>query len=416
MSSGLDNVSDDADQDASGDQDRLRGIRPSTEEDMGSPPESDGVEGRRWQSSNEGLNPWSIAKLVSTNRRTSPPPERIVRELRRQEDEVQVLQQGVIESDLMPVTQELPPRSRHAPQLGGYERLEDPATEHEGLRAASRDALRSLPILSTWERKRRARPRRQHGLQSPPTSSPHEYALSGCGSKQRYQPQQAAVPGRLVQSQISFGVKSGRQQQKHSHRTGTVASRQTALSPPPGRRRRAPTAASRLDVVEASLMVPGFVSASRVREEVPSHTQPLFRQPLHRTNSSSEHPANTHLREEPGEEPARPTIPTDDPRAHLIKERQHMMEHPQRKPRRLKTEQLPLETIPRGLQTCTLLLTVTATRGDLAQLFPSASQFDTWLLNGKLRDAIQGETGPDDTAILVNSLLSRIDYGVGASG
>jgi len=93
-----------------------------------------------------------------------------------------------------------------------------------------------------------------------------------------------------------------------------------------------------------------------------------------------------------------------------------MMEHPQRKPRRLKTEQLPLETIPRGLQTCTLLLTVTATRGDLAQLFPSASQFDTWLLNGKLRDAIQGETGPDDTAILVNSLLSRIDYGVGASG
>ncbi|KAK3906226.1 hypothetical protein C8A05DRAFT_12026 [Staphylotrichum tortipilum] len=411
MSSGLDNMSDDddADQDAS---DGQQGIRQSTGGGTGSPPESDGTEDRHRQSSNKGLNPWSIAKLASTNRRTSPRPERITRDLQRQKVELQVSPQRSIEASLGPATHAPPSKSRPVPQLDGYEMLENPATRPGGPRAA--DATRTSPVRSNWDRNQQARSRRQYGLQSPPASSPHEYAPTRTGTKQRHPSQQALVPGRLVQSQISFGRKSGRQQP--GDRTGTVTNRRRAMSPQPIRHTGASTVASRRDFVDASLMMPELVSAGRGREEAQPQTRPLLRDPSHRTNGLSENPTDTRELEPPAEGTALATLSTDDPRAHLIKQRQYMMDHPQRKPKRLKTEQLPLETIPREFQTRTLLLTVTATGGGLAQLLPSASQFDAWLIDGKLRDTIQDETRPDDTAILVNSLLSRIGHGVTTSG
>jgi hypothetical protein len=82
--------------------------------------------------------------------------------------------------------------------------------------------------------------------------------------------------------------------------------------------------------------------------------------------------------------------------------------HAHKKPRRLKTEQLPLETIPRDSQTCTLLLTVAVDVRALAKLISDASHFDAWLVDGKLRGASKNGTGPEDTAALVEPLLARI--------
>ncbi len=417
MSSGLDNVSDDdADQDAPRDKDGRQAIRHSAERDMGSPPESEGAEDRHGQSSNEGLNPWSIAKLASSaNRRTSPRRERVVREIRRPEAEAHIQQQSGIEAASGPASEGLPPRRGPLPPRGGYERPENPAARYGGARPASHELLRTSPLLPTWEQNQQSRSRHKHGLQTPPTSSPHEYAPTGRRSTQRH-PQQAGVPGRLAQSQISFGRKTGRQKQHQSTHADPVRSRERVMPPQPSQHTRASTVASRLDVVEGGLMIPELVPAGRGREETSSQTRPFLQPPLRGTNNPGENMTDAPEREEPTEETAQSALQTDDPRAHLIKQRQLMMVHPQRKPKRIKTEQLPLETIPRSFQTRTLLLTVSATRGGLAQLFPAASQFDTWLVDGKLRDAIQDAAGPDDTASLVNSLLSRFGQGGRPSG
>lgn len=85
--------------------------------------------------------------------------------------------------------------------------------------------------------------------------------------------------------------------------------------------------------------------------------------------------------------------------------------NPQRKAKRLKTEQLPLETIPCYFQTCALLLTLTADPCRLAHLLTSASEFDAYLVDGKLRGAFKGGAGPEETAMLVKPLLARIGDG-----
>ena len=110
------------------------------------------------------------------------------------------------------------------------------------------------------------------------------------------------------------------------------------------------------------------------------------------------------------QEPAEPSMLTGDPRARLIKQQCIMTRNPQKKLKRLKTEQLPLETIPRDFQTCTLLLTMKADGCGLAQLISGASQFDTWLADGKLRGAFNDGTDPETFTTLVEPLLSRAGH------
>jgi hypothetical protein len=60
---------------------------------------------------------------------------------------------------------------------------------------------------------------------------------------------------------------------------------------------------------------------------------------------------------------------------------------------RMKTEQLPLETIPHDSQTCILLITVTADVGRVAQLLTKVSRFDPWLVDGRLRGGFDRGAG-----------------------
>lgn len=111
------------------------------------------------------------------------------------------------------------------------------------------------------------------------------------------------------------------------------------------------------------------------------------------------------------EDTAQSSLLTDDPRTRLIKQQRLMTHNSQNRPKRLKTEQLPLETIPHDSRTCTLLLTVAASGCDLPRLFLNAARFDTWLVDGKLKGAFMEGTGPEDVAVLVETLLARICHG-----
>jgi hypothetical protein len=105
------------------------------------------------------------------------------------------------------------------------------------------------------------------------------------------------------------------------------------------------------------------------------------------------------------------TLLTDDPRAQLIQQQRLITQNSQRRPKRLKTEQLPLETTPRDFQTCALLLIIATDRYRFSHLFSNASRVDTWLVDGKLKGAFEEGTCAEDAALLVEPLLTRIGRG-----
>jgi hypothetical protein len=115
--------------------------------------------------------------------------------------------------------------------------------------------------------------------------------------------------------------------------------------------------------------------------------------------------------ERPDESTTQPILRIDDPRARLTQQQRLTAASVRKKPKRLKTGQLPLETIPCDAETCALLLTMAADARGLAQLLTEASRFDTWLVDGELRGAFEDETRPKDTARLMEPLLARLGYG-----
>jgi hypothetical protein len=173
------------------------------------------------------------------------------------------------------------------------------------------------------------------------------------------------------------------------------------------RRTSGSASAHRLEIEEADLVMSGAMgvdlqSMGRVLEASRS------RKPLPPKNTGDDRDsAEARPWEGSDQEPVEPSMLTGDPRAQLIKQQCLVTQNPKKRPKRLKTEQLPLETIPRGSQTCTLLLTMKADGCGLAQLLSGASQFDTWLADGELRGAFKDGTDPESLAILVEPLLAR---------
>jgi hypothetical protein len=176
------------------------------------------------------------------------------------------------------------------------------------------------------------------------------------------------------------------------------------------RRTRGSASAHRLEIEEADLMMNGAIGidshsmgrvskVSRSREPLPP-----------KDTGDARNSTGARAWEGSDQEPVEPSMLTGDPRVRLIKQQCLMTQNPQKKPKRLKTEQLPLETIPRDSQTCTLLLTMKADGCGLAQLLSGASQFDTWLADGELRGAFEDGTDPESLATLVEPLLARAGH------
>jgi hypothetical protein len=98
-----------------------------------------------------------------------------------------------------------------------------------------------------------------------------------------------------------------------------------------------------------------------------------------------------------------------DARIQLIKHQCLMASNPQKRLKRLKTEQLPLETIPRDFITVTLQLTITTNSCELTQLSIRATRYDAYPITGKLGGGFEDGIGPEEAAELVRPLLERPD-------
>jgi len=410
MSSGFDGLSDDdeARNDADGSDGSQQNIRHGPDDDMSTVLETDTAEGDSRDISKEGLNPWSIAKLISTNRRASPAPKRFAQEVKKNTRPPPTENDDTNGFDGIPLLATQEPRSRGGMelQLVHQSQLENPASQGRRLQDVFERAPRRAPAHSARVSDRNEPSRRNHGLQSPPTSSPHEHPCDRGGTKRGRRLRHAASLDNSVQSQISFD-KSNRRRQRRNQADLNLNQQVVGFSRLEARPRTSPST-PRMNIDEVNLAMTDSVAVEpsrRRREEASPPGQPLP------CSSHDDGGTLTQARQREGsdEGAAQPTLPADDPRAHLIKQQRLMTKSLQRRPRRLKTEQLPLETIPRDSQTCALLLTMSA--DGLPQLFSNTSRFDTWLVDGKLKGAFEKGTGLEDTAVLVEPLLARMDVG-----
>ncbi|KAK3488659.1 uncharacterized protein B0T23DRAFT_421551 [Neurospora hispaniola] len=112
-----------------------------------------------------------------------------------------------------------------------------------------------------------------------------------------------------------------------------------------------------------------------------------------------------------GEEGVEAALPTNDPRGYLIRRQQSLADKPQRrKIQRLKTNLLPLETTPLGFETHQLALTLLVDPQTLARSMVRTSLLDSYLIEGALEDTLVNSISPEEITALesrVKLLLSQ---------
>ncbi|GAB1311202.1 PMS1 protein 1 [Madurella fahalii] len=352
------------------------------------------------QRSKEGLNPWSIAKLARQHQRHEPLPSGSIQECHR-EAESRPCDTAVTASDEGP----LPSRQQTCPT----ERLDHRILQPSSLGDTEQDIFEytQLPKTTTFA----TRSRRQGGLRahrgprSPPSSSPHGHSFDEVFPRDSAQCRPLQPTGRLVQARISFN--RGNRRQWH-------------LSPvDPGNQWKFPNlfrlrqnegsstashlpGANIVDNVTANASATGTSPReSRLQEPGPRKST------LRDMANTVEVDGGVYHKDRQNEMGSRHNLSTQDPREQLARQQCFMAENPQKKPRRLKTEQLPLETIPRDFQTFTLLLTIMVDFSELTQRLSGAARYDTYLVDGELRDGFGDGISPEDAARLAKSLLER---------
>ncbi len=419
MSSGL-SVSDGDDGHQDGDDDGRyqQGIQQKLDGAVTLPtPETDDKDNSE-QPSKEGLNPWSIAKIVSGNRRASAQPDRRVQET-HQETQFQFREYGPTpdfgggsqshRQESLPEAMMEYARQQPYPQPSRRSALENPASHGRRLEELFGEAPRKAPRSQIRKPNQYGQSRGNLGLQSPPTSSPHEQAYGGGRTKERRLPRQVKESGHLVQSQIPFDRNHGGQQRRKQIASLDLGQQFGGFSRP-ACRPEAQASARQPAVEEANFMTRGDVAVSPDGQgTIPQTSSPCQLHP-DGVVGASEIPTEAPPRRELDDGTAQ-TLLADDPRTRLIKQQRLIAQNSQKKPRRLKTEQLPLETIPRNFQTCALLLTLATGGFPLSQWFSNASQFDSWLVDGKLDGAFKEGIGAEERALLVEPLLTRIGGG-----
>ncbi|KAK4128306.1 hypothetical protein N657DRAFT_629433 [Parathielavia appendiculata] len=434
MFSGVDAVSDN---DNDGNDRYQERISERNEDDMFPTPEKDRLEDDSEAPSREGLNPWSIAKLTSRNPRTEPRPERTAQE-NHHETQSQPPERGVPEftaaSSLL--TQEPHAReqlqSRHTRQGrreiasstgGSLSFTQEPHSRAQCTRQGRggnpastgrrlQDILGNLSNRansgSSWSSNRQTQSRRSLGMHSPPTSSPHEHEHDGGGPRDQSRPRRVSGPRGLVQSQISFD-RNNHRHPRHNDADTDLA--EQVLGTPRSARRTRASASTHHEVTDQTTTASTLLDPKHQRATL----QPLPSLWPHNDGGASERQTYNPSDEQIRGENAQSGLSTDDPREHLIKLQRLAAQNSNKKPKRLKTEQLPLETVPRGFQTCILTLTVPVDTHALVRLISDEKHFDAWLVDGKLRDAFKNGTSPEDTAALVRPLLVRFRPGTTAT-
>ncbi|KAL2263842.1 hypothetical protein VTK26DRAFT_4751 [Humicola hyalothermophila] len=407
MSSGLDELSDDG-----GETTPL--VRPQiTAEVMLSAPDDEIGETSMEQSSKGGLNPWTIAKLTGAPRRLEPTvrepePSQLCSPTRNPvfADSVSVGPDGTLPTR--------PERSltHHLRSQPGYQSstgsFDNPAFSARPLQDVFRPGFRQPAVSSIGSITRQDRPRRNRRLPSPPTSSPKERVYDMSLPRGRPHKPARKESGRILQSRISFREHSERQQSPHCDKSELDQQptepgnrrRYMRTSPASHLTRREDTDGTSFDTLNLDIR-----HEKRQVRSPPPHQSTLHAQSapdLSRTVTEASPKGDL------GEVHADILLATEDPRMRLIRQQRFIRQ--QKKPRRLKTEHLPLETIPSNFQTSALLLTMPADAYHLAQLLTGLSRFDTYLVDGNLRGAFTGGGSPEHYAALIEPLLRRVDH------
>ncbi|AEO65773.1 uncharacterized protein THITE_2154204 [Thermothielavioides terrestris NRRL 8126] len=342
------------------------------------------------QLSKEAMNPWSIAKLVGTNRRDKPladgPGQKIHQEVHLRPSE----SEGSTASDKRP----LEPPNRHT-------RDNKPQLQATPPQDISPQVNLGAAAKSTWSSGDHDRPCRSRGLQSPPTSSPHDSVFDEPSPTERLRRRHRAGLNRLAQSQISFDRNNRRQ--RHHKRIELDGDHQ--LSEPSSSQRHKKNSA---------WTSPLGLEPARSRSAYPAETEPRRGRPISQASLSRPFPSPsaagigilTPVRRRLGSGGERPQ-PTD-PGVRPIEPEGPMTSNTRKKPMGMKTEQLPLETIPNDSRTCGLSFTVTIDACQLARLLVEAAKHDKWLFDGQLMGAFEDGKEPEDTATLLEPLLAQI--------
>ncbi|KAK3299111.1 uncharacterized protein B0H64DRAFT_318308 [Chaetomium fimeti] len=405
MSSGFDGISDDE----AGEQ-----INADTRQDIRQVVELGVDDENIAQSPDEGLNPWSLAKLTGKTQSSAPRHEGPVQNI-HWETRLRLLESGA--TDPLGVSspsgmQEPDSTQSPPPRPGRHGRRENPASQGRRVEDLlghkhDRSTVRSARLPNQHNR-----PSRYHGLRSPPTSSPHEQDRDRVGIRDRPRPQSSAKPGRTVQSRLSFDRNNSRPRR---HRDHPDLDRQSPKPARPNRRARNPASTRLVDLEDMDFITETPVRTSSADGSVPRQPSPSHRSLLRNIPGVGESAREVYLPRRPDKNTTQPPLQLDDPRVRLIEQQRLMTTSARKKPKRLTTGRLPLETIPRDSETCALSLTVAADARSLAQLLTEASQFDTWLVDGELRGAFDDGPGPKDTARLMEPLLAQLGYGTAAS-
>ncbi|KAL2020174.1 hypothetical protein VTK56DRAFT_8698 [Thermocarpiscus australiensis] len=402
MSSGLDGRSDDGN--GTDDTPPLLEERRSNREMSAT--SGDGIgEGNDGSHSKEGLNPWSIAKLTGRRRRGEPTVDGLAQEHHleaRTSPPKQTATRGS-GATLLSNTQQLRSSEELNPPPYNQNRVNSPSSlDHNVFGRASRGAAAS----STRPSERQEWPRYSRELQSPPSSSPRRYDCDVTVPRERSRPAYLAGPGQGTQSKMSSNRNNRRQWRPNSIDSELNQPSQTRS----GSNGRS-AATRRLNTEKTNYTLANYIDIDDRHARTLMQAMMSRRSTPHDASDSIDAETRVRRDKEIHQEATQQNLPIEAPRVHLIRRNRSVTHNPLKKPKRLRTDQLPLETIPRGSETHTLVLAVTLNCCRVARLLNGASRFDSYLVDGELSAAFRDGTISVDTVLVVKSFLARIGYG-----
>ncbi|KAK3383905.1 hypothetical protein B0T24DRAFT_515533 [Lasiosphaeria ovina] len=360
----------------------------------------------------EGLNPWSIAKLAAPRRRDGPNSSEHLRQTR-------IVPRVPDSETLCPddannaYTSARPARL----SLGLPWRQQHPAaslTSSNSIcvvgRSTYQKAARGLTTVSNWGSSRdreRINPKFRNPL--PPSSGKARQARTHQDSVNIY-PIREKTSGELAETRTSFSGGSARRRHDEAledyHLQTAEALRLNASTEDSvairrhdiGRLRTFPDKIPRTDF-----------EFGRESTQAPS------RQGLHSYDKSENivpgvcvMATQTSLPGIDSEVPRQPDLPTRDSRAYLIMKQKSMENDPKKKPGRVMTGSLPLETTPNSHQTQTLALTINIVSCNLGRWLVSASQFDNYVRHGMSEDGFKIGGSVSDIKMMESRLLNLL--------
>ncbi|KAK3394525.1 hypothetical protein B0H63DRAFT_461176 [Podospora didyma] len=370
----------------------------------------------------EGLNPWSIAKLAAPRRPPQPGAHQAMPRSAHNPQQSQNIIPGDDsdgESTLTVPARELHHRQQH-PGIGNGQSF-----NRQAWKVPSGPYRKPLPptkaftsfghFMSTGHRGRR-----NHGnnrARSPPSSShqfrriPRDYS-----SGEHLHLDQRPHPNGSVQARLPFNQGGTRRANLKINEEPS----QQLLRRQDSDMMSDATSSMHAHVLERVRHLAGDMNTNKENETVPIQAPPFrnpsaFPESLHQGDpDTSEAAQRIEVISMQRELVSQPAVRDMDSRQYLMRRQRSITKDPRKKLRRMKTDLLPLEKIPQGLETKSLVLVMKAGSCDMASWLECASRFDKCMGIGEPEDRFEdlSKTLSDVLKIRLGSLLAHVGTGV----